>query len=348
MHFDINELKSRLILLEELLNSTDDKYKKIEIFNDINKIKYLIRYIDKNALLNLYDTNEGIIGDYKEKDDDVVAGRIVDFFNKYTMQIRTSIGVFSNMPKLPWRIWKNTIISNKKYFELISNFMKEFNPEMLEIYNNLVQNKRIELSIDKYEGERYVRGLCFCVGNLKETYILSRFNNKMNTGIILPHELGHAYLFYKSDFNNESNIFIEAYSIFIEFIFGDYLKNTVYAGSAFNNEYQRLDTFLGMVDYEFDNLIKLKGMNFDFPFYYTKDGSIGNVDTATLILSNMLGMYLTHLYRFDRDRYNNEIKVFLEMYGRTTDEEILKYFGLSNLVDGSIDTLDTYVKTYRR
>ena len=29
MHFDINELKSRLILLEELLNSTDDKYKKI-------------------------------------------------------------------------------------------------------------------------------------------------------------------------------------------------------------------------------------------------------------------------------------------------------------------------------
>lgn len=78
MHFDINELKSRLILLEELLNSTDDKYKKIEIFNDINKIKYLIRYIDKNALLNLYDTNEGIIGDYKEKDDDVVAGRIVD------------------------------------------------------------------------------------------------------------------------------------------------------------------------------------------------------------------------------------------------------------------------------
>ena len=35
MHFDINELKSRLILLEELLNSTDDKYKKIEIFNEI-------------------------------------------------------------------------------------------------------------------------------------------------------------------------------------------------------------------------------------------------------------------------------------------------------------------------
>ena len=103
-----------------------------------------------------------------------------------------------------------------------------------------------------------------------------------------------------------------------------------------------------MVDYEFDNLIKLKGMNFDFPFYYTKDGSIGNVDTATLILSNMLGMYFAHLYRFDRDRYNNEIKVFLEMYGRTTDEEILKYFGLKNLTEGTEETVRTYVKTYRR
>ena len=95
--------------LEELLNSTDDKYKKIEIFNDINKIKYLIRYIDKNALFNLYDTNEEIIGDYKEKDDDVVAGRIVDFFNKYTMKMRTSIGVFSNMPKLPWTSCAGTV-----------------------------------------------------------------------------------------------------------------------------------------------------------------------------------------------------------------------------------------------
>ena len=348
MHFDINKLKFRLILLEELLNSTDDKYKKIEIFNDINKIKYLIRYIDKNALFNLYDTNEGIIGDYKEKDDDVVAGRIVDFFNKYIMQIRTSIGVFSNMPKLPWRVWKNTTISNKKYFELISNFMEEFNPEMLEIYNNLVQNKRIELSIDKYEGERYVRGLCFCVGNLKETYVLSRFNNKMNTGIILPHELGHAYLLHKANFNNEPNIFIEAYSIFIEFIFGDYLKNTRYSGVAYSSEYQRLDSFLGMIDYEFTNLSRLKDMYFTFPFYYYSDGSLARIDSAKMILSDMLGMYFVSLYRFDKKKYNIMMSAFLDMYGKVTDEEILKYFKLSNLVDGSIDTLDTYVKTYRR
>lgn len=348
MHFDINELKSRLILLEELLNSTDDKYKKIEIFNDINKIKYLIRYIDKNALFNLYDTNEGIIGDYKEKDDDVVAGRIVDFFNKYTMQIRTSIGVFSNMPKLPWRVWKNTIISNKKYFELISNFMEEFNPEMLEIYNNLVQNKRIELSIDKYEGERYARGLCFCISNLREAYVLSRFNNKMSTGSTLPHELGHAYLLHKANFNNEPNIFIEAYSIFIEFIFGDYLKNTRYSGVAYSSEYQRLDSFLGMIDYEFANLSRLKDMYFTFPFYYYSDGSLARIDSAKMILSDMLGMYFVSLYRFDKKKYNIMMSAFLDMYGKVTDEEILKYFKLSNLVDGSIDTLDTYVKTYRR
>ena len=348
MHFDINKLKGRLDFLEVLLNNTNDKYKRREILNDIKKIKYLIRYMNSSIILYSDDGCDRVLGDFKEKKDSVVASRVLDFFNSYTDQMQSSLVCFYNKTKLPWKVRKDFRISNVKYYELIDDFSKTFNHELFELYKYLIEEKRIEMSSKMYEGERYVRGLCFCIGNLKETYVLSRFNNKMNTGIILPHELGHAYLFYKSDFNNESNIFVEAYSIFIEFIFGDYLKNTVYAGSAFNNEYQRLDTFLGMVGYEFDNLIKLKGMNFDFPFYYTKDGSIGNVDTATLILSNMLGMYLAHLYRFDRDRYNNEIKVFLEMYGRTTDEEILKYFGLKNLTEGTEETVRTYVKTYRR
>lgn len=51
---------------------------------------------------------------------------------------------------------------------------------------------------------------------------------------------------------------------------------------------------------------------------------------------------------FDKKKYNIMMSAFLDMYGKVTDEEILKYFKLSNLVDGSIDTLDTYVKTYRR
>ena len=49
-----------------------------------------------------------------------------------------------------------------------------------------------------------------------------------------------------------------------------------------------------------------------------------------------------------KKKYNIMMPAFLDMYGKVTDEEILKYFKLSNLVDGSIDTLDTYVKTYRR
>ena len=179
-------------------------------------------------------------------------------------------------------------------------------------------------------------------------YVLSRFNNKMSTGSTLPHELGHAYLLHKANFNNEPNIFIEAYSIFIEFIFGDYLKNTRYSGVAYSSEYQRLDSFLGMIDYEFANLSRLKDMYFTFPFYYYSDGSLARIDSAKMILSDMLGMYFVSLYRFDKKKYNIMMSAFLDMYGKVTDEEILKYFKLSNLVDGSIDTLDTYVKTYRR
>ena len=204
------------------------------------------------------------------------------------------------------------------------------------------------MSSKSYEGEKYARGLCFCIGNLREAYVLSRFNNKMSTGSTLPHELGHAYLLHKANFNNEPNIFIEAYSIFIEFIFGDYLKNTRYSGVAYSSEYQRLDSFLGMIDYEFANLSRLKDMYFTFPFYYYSDGSLARIDSAKMILSDMLGMYFVSLYRFDKKKYNIMMSAFLDMYGKVTDEEILKYFGLKNLTEGTEETVRTYVKTYRR
>lgn len=348
MHFDINKLKDRLDLLEISLNNTSDKYKRIEILNDIKKIKYLIRYIENSIVLYPNDGCDKVQGDFKEKDDDIVASRVLDFFDKYTTSIQESLTYFYNKPKLPWKGSRDISVSNTKYFMLIEDFLKTFNPELLELYNYLKEEKRIELSPKRYENEKYARGLCFCIGNLKETYVLSRFNNRISTSITLPHELGHAYLFHKSNFNNEPNIFAEAYSIFIEFIFGDYLKSIKYSSIAFNKEYQRLDEFLGMIDHEYNDILKLRNMNFQFPFYYTKDGKLGGVDSATLILSNMLGMYFVSLYRFDKKKYNIMMSAFLDMYGKVTDEEILKYFKLSNLVDGSIDTLDTYVKTYRR
>lgn len=348
MHFDINELKGRLDFLEVLLNNTNDKYKRREILNDIKKIKYLIRYMNSSIILYSDDGCDRVLGDFKEKKDSVVASRVLDFFNSYTDQMQSSLVCFYNKTKLPWKVRKDFRISNVKYYELIDDFFKTFNHELFELYKYLIEEKRIEISSKMYEGEKYARGLCFCIGNLREAYVLSRFNNKMSTGSTLPHELGHAYLLHKANFNNEPNIFIEAYSIFIEFIFGDYLKNTRYSGVAYSSEYQRLDSFLGMIDYEFANLSRLKDMYFTFPFYYYSDGSLARIDSAKMILSDMLGMYFVSLYRFDKKKYNIMMPAFLDMYGKVTDEEILKYFKLSNLVDGSIDTLDTYVKTYRR
>ena len=66
-------------------------------------------------------------------------------------------------------------------------------------------------------------------------------------------------------------------------------------------------------------------------------------------MNNIISVSYTHLDVYKRQKkYNIMMSAFLDMYGKVTDEEILKYFKLSNLVDGSIDTLDTYVKTYRR
>lgn len=90
--------------------------------------------------------------------------------------------MFYNKTKLPWKVRKDFRISNVKYYELIDDFSKTFNHELFELYKYLIEEKRIEMSSKSYEGEKYARGLCFCIGNLREAYVLSRFNNKMSTG----------------------------------------------------------------------------------------------------------------------------------------------------------------------
>lgn len=197
MHFDINKLKGRLDFLEVLLNNTNDKYKRREILNDIKKIKYLIRYMNSSIILYSDDGCDRVLGDFKEKKDSVVASRVLDFFNSYTDQMQSSLVCFYNKTKLPWKVRKDFRISNVKYYELIDDFSKTFNHELFELYKYLIEEKRIEISSKSYEGEKYARGLCFCIGNLREAYVLSRFNNKMSTGSTLPHELGHAYLLHK-------------------------------------------------------------------------------------------------------------------------------------------------------
>ena len=184
MHFDINKLKGRLDFLEVLLNNTNDKYKRREILNDIKKIKYLIRYMNSSIILYSDDGCDRVLGDFKEKKDSVVASRVLDFFNLYTDQMQSSLVCFYNKTKLPWKVRKDFRISNVKYYELIDDFSKTFNHELFELYKYLIEEKRIEMSSKMYEGEKYARGLCFCISNLREAYVLSRFNNKMSTGVL--------------------------------------------------------------------------------------------------------------------------------------------------------------------
>ena len=115
-------------------------------------------------------------------------------------------------------------IDDKEYIELLELFLKTYDKRLLEIYNYLKEEERIELCPKRFESNKNALGLNIHLTSIDESYVLSRWNNKISSASILPHELGHAFLMKgtnstKGLVNKNSSIFFEAYSIFLEFIF---------------------------------------------------------------------------------------------------------------------------------
>ena len=181
--------------------------------------------------------------------------------------------------------------------------------------------------------------------SIDESYVLSRWNNKISSASILPHELGHAFLMKgtnstKGLINKNSSIFFEAYSIFLEFIFFDFLRNTKYSKNAIREEYYKLDSFFALVEHHYGEILSfgdkiISGENLNT--YYIR-----------LLLSNVLAMYFTDLYRNDKITFMKEISCFFELFGCASEEELLSHFNLGKIIEGSKHVMNEYIRSYRK
>ena len=255
--------------------------------------------------------------------------------------------------KLPWKFTLDKKISNCDYEKLLIDFLSVFDTRLLDIYESLKESKRIEINPKKYNIFSDALGLNVHLITSDESFILSRFNNKMSRASIIPHELGHAFIHNKTN-NIDSfvckngSLFSEAYSIFLEMIFYDYLKNTIYFKNARSSEYNKLDSFLGISEcfnsiiLSFDKLTTRDGK------IYLDDSSVADIYSSTLVFSNLLAMYLVNLYRNDKCKFMIKINEFFDMFGYASDEEILSYFKLEDMIYGTNSVLNEYIKTYRK
>ena len=339
MHFNVLKLEKRLKKLELLLNSTNDINKKIELSRDIRSLRIMINYVSGCEYKNPEEVkffDDCLI--YKNEE-------LVSFLNVYGWDIYKSIYFYSSGFRLPWRIIKDRKIDDKEYIELLELFLKTYDKRLLEIYNYLREEERIELCPKRFESNKNALGLNIHLTSIDESYVLSRWNNKISSASILPHELGHAFLMKgtnstKGLINKNSSIFFEAYSIFLEFIFFDFLRNTKYSKNAIREEYYKLDSFFALVEHHYGEILSfgdkiISGENLNT--YYIR-----------LLLSNVLAMYFTDLYRNDKITFMKEISCFFELFGCASEEELLSHFNLGKIIEGSKHVMNEYIRSYRK
>lgn len=347
MHFNISELYSRLEKLESLINSSSSKIKRLEILRDIKLIKMILNYVDSTNY-DISDINNLFVSAMDERNK-----VLIDFFSRYYKTLYNFLSIYSFDARLPWRIHISKRISTHEYEKILIDFFKSFDPRLLDLFIELKESNRIELNPKKYIVSKGAIGVNIHLITSDESYILSRFNNKVNTASIVPHEVGHAFTCRNttdsySFISKNSSLFSEAYSIFLEMVFFDYLKNTKYYKDGINSLYNKLDSFLAVCECFNSNILLFNDLYTKNGKIYLCDGTHADTYASKLVFSNLLAMYLLDLYRNDRKKFFIEVNTFIDMFGHASDEEILVKFNLENLVNSTNNVLDSYIKTYRK
>lgn len=347
MRINIDEILNNINRLEQLYSSTTNENKRIEIRRDINFLYMIYNYISfSNKQFDMRD--ELFNGFMCEKNRETIS-----FFCKFAPRLKENLVIYSGGIRLPWKYSRDSEISNKEYDRLVSSFLIDTETRLYEIYDLLKKKNMIELNPRKYNFHRYAYGLNVHILSQDISYILSRFNNKISTTSILPHEIGHSLLLdgttsTRDLVHKNGSVFCESYSIFIEMIFFDYLKSTRYHKNAFLEEHNKLSSFLAYIENHFTSILKLEEISISDNESIFDIHERSDIFQLKLMMSTLLAMYFTDLYRNNKDRFNCTLNDFISMFGHCTDEEIMSYFGLENMVKSTNNVLENYVRTYKK
>lgn len=347
MHINVEEVKKRLSKLEKLLMNAKGEDERLNYSRDISTLKIILSYLSDEKYTDFFDV--GMYGKYT----DIKNNEAINFFNRYSKDIYKSLYCYAVGIKLPWRVIRDTKISSSDYFKLLEDFFKKYDERLLDLYKVMEREERIELLSKKYVINRSALGLNIHLTSFNDSYIFSRFNNRISTSSILPHELGHAYLLDETStteglINKSASLFSEAYSIFLELVFFDYLKGTKYSKCAIREEYGKLDSFLLLADYQYGSILGLQNMSVKDGNLYSSDGKVVNTYTSKLMLSDILAMHLLNLYRSDRKMFERELDAFFYMFGSASDEEIMAHYNLNDMIDSTRTIMNSYVRNFKK
>lgn len=339
MKWNVEELKNRYRILLELLNSENDNNKKKSIQMDLDTLESMIIYIDGKTLFERY-----------KKDSSFEYGgqRLLDESCNYVINnpndiVKYSVLFDGTYTSSSFSFRKN--LSNKDFYFLVDSFFKQLNPDMHDFYRMLVDGKRIEINNQKFFGLN-ARGLTHHLVSTNECFINSFFNNSVSSSVTLPHEVAHAWQFknistLEGDVMGTNSLFREAYSMFIEYIFLDYLRQTKYRKQAAIEQLSNMDELLGYSEFNLYYLCHVNEATVSDGIFLYPHGQRCTSEVFRYLYSKLLSYYFIDKYRKNSTALMGEIEDFNNAFGSIKDEEIIREYNESILSKSFTNVLST-------
>jgi len=318
MHWDVNELKEKYNILHSLYQRVNKPLIKKEIWNDMYTLNTMIVLYDKGF-------DKKIDPIYSPAEDKQCRDYLLDKYDEIIKALNEYYQI-----RMKNRRPENVVIED--YDSLIKDFLNNYQPEIMPVYNNLVENNHLELNTKK-DFEPSYNGLCLYNSTFNEYYVFARYNGKILSSLYLPHELGHAYQANQveivRDFDEKrSSWFVEVYSTYLEQLFFHYLKEKGYNKQAYYLEKGFWTHFINDVEYQMMLIL-----NTDLFL---------NSHCFTYIISKLVS---TIAYN-DFLKHNNHkmINEFNNIFLNGSDYDIVNEYKLSRILHAGYDSLDRLIK----
>lgn len=339
MKWNLEELHQNIKELENRINLVNNQEEREILISDLNNLKEMVNY---SAGTKIYEEDNSSFKILKENEEYIEDS--IDFINENRKKLRKILDKVSYFRCIPRKLNISNRIKLPEYDELLKEFLQNFDERIFNLYENYKLNEQIEFNKGRYENNYTCLGRCYHINSESKSYISVRYGNYIKKPSILPHELAHAYQM-KVDSGNVINaqrkilsLLSEAYAIFIEFAFLDYLKETKYKFLAFSNEGLKLDNYLTLIEYSSNNLTG----EYD-KFKYFKEQKLN-----TLMLSNLVALYWLDLYRTNQSDALKKINEFNNNYGISLVSDYFKEVSLDNLHNSCFNEINYYLSNYRK
>ena len=213
--------------------------------------------------------------------------------------------------------------NDKKIEKLFNDFIEEDTFGLKKVYDKIILNNWLV----RVKIEKKFLGVNTFIPSIKRNFIQINKNKKLYEVTSKIHELGHAKTnieSFKLPYIYKKNSFLESYSIFLELVFADYLKNKGKQKQGYELKFLIFQSIKDITEQLYEELGEYKSVCEDevvFKYFFEK-----NYKT---LKGFYLALYFYFLYQSSPKETLEMINNFIKEVKLLNDNEIIKKFNIN-------------------